>query len=359
MICPPLNNAIIFHLSPRQGINDMEKRLKAILVDGMEGGRPMPALEEREELARVNAGLVVAGCVSEDDIIAAAQDSDAILTIGAPMTRHVMENLPRCRVIVRYGIGYDTVDVDAAIDNNILLVNIPDFCFEEVSNHAIALLLACAKKMVHLNNLVKEGRWREAKQAQSPMGPVYGQICGIIGCGNIGRATAKKAQCFGLKVLGYDPYIDKPLAEENGITLVGLPELLQKADYVLVHTALTRETHHLISEEQFRMMKPGGYFINTARGAVVDELALIRALQERRIAGAGLDVFEKEPVDPGNPLLKMDNVIVLPHSASYSDAAFKRLRQSVGREAARVLSGKWPKNVVNKTCRPKVELTPE
>jgi D-3-phosphoglycerate dehydrogenase len=337
----------------------MDRRFKVILVDGMEGGRAMPALEETEELAKVNAELVVADCTCEDDIIATAKDADAILTIGAPMTRRVLENLPKCRVIVRYGIGYDTVDVDAATDNNILLVNIPDFCFEEVSNHAIALLLACAKKLVPLNNLVRAGRWMEAKQAQSPMGSVYSQVCGIIGCGNIGRATAKKARCFGLKVLGNDPYLDKTLANENGITLVDLPELLKKADYVLVHTVLNKETYHLIGEKQFRMMKPGAYFINTARGAIVDEPALIRALREKWIAGAGLDVFEKEPVDPENPLLKMDNVIVLPHSASYSDAAFIRLRQSVGREAARVLSDKWPKNVVNKTCRPKFELKRE
>jgi D-3-phosphoglycerate dehydrogenase len=337
----------------------MDKRFKVILVDGMESGRAMPALEETGELAKANAELVVAGCTCEDDIIATAKDADAILTIGAPMTRRVLENLPKCRVIVRYGIGYDTVDVDAATDNNILLVNIPDFCFEEVSNHAIALLLACAKKLVQLNDLVKAGRWREAKQAQSPMGSVYGQVCGIIGCGNIGRATARKARCFGLKVLGSDPYLDKTLAEENGISLVDLPELLKKADYVLVHTVLNKETYHLIGEKQFRMMKPGAYFINTARGAIVDEPALIRALREKWIAGAGLDVFEKEPVDADNPLLKMDNVIVLPHSASYSDAAFVRLRQSVGREAARVLIGKWPKNVVNKTCRPKFELKRE
>jgi D-3-phosphoglycerate dehydrogenase len=337
----------------------MRKRFKVILVDGMEGSRPMPALEEAEELAKINAELVVADCTREDDIIATARDADVILTIGAPMTRRVMENLPKCLAIVRYGIGYDTIDADAATDNHILLVNIPDFCFEEVSNHAIVLLLACAKKLILLNSLVKEGRWMEAKKAQSPMGPVYGQICGIIGCGNIGRATAKKAQCFGLKVLGCDPYVEKSVAVENGITLVDLPELLQKADYVLVHTALTRETRHLIGEKQFKMMKPNAYFINTARGAVVDEPALIRALREKRIAGAGLDVFEKEPVDPENPLLKMDNVIVLPHSASYSDAAFIRLRHSVGREAARVLSGKWPKNVVNKACRPKVDLRRE
>lgn len=338
----------------------MKKQLKTILVDGMESsGRPMPALEEREELAKIGEDLVVADCRTEDDVINAARDAVAILTYGASMTRRVMEQLPKCQVIVRYGIGYDTVDVNAATDNHILLVNVPDFCFEEVSNHALALLLACAKKVTLLNSLVKQGKWMEAKQVQSPMGPVFGQTCGIIGCGHIGRVTAKKAQCFGLKVLGYDPYLARPLAEQAGITLVDLPELLRESDYVLLHTALTKETRHMIGETQLKMMKPGAYIINTARGAVIDEPALIRALQEKRIAGAGLDVFEQEPVAPQNPLLKMDNVIVLPHSASFSDEAFIRLRHCVGSEAARVLSGKWPKNVVNKTCQPKTALKRE
>ena len=188
------------------------------------------------------------------------------------------------------------------------------------------------------------------------MGSIYGQTLGIIGCGNIGRMTARKAQCFGLKILGYDPYVDKSLAKESGITLVSLPELLKESDFVAVHALLNKETWHLIGEKEFKQMKPTAYFINTSRGSVVDEPALIKALQEKSIAGAALDVFEKEPVDSDNPLLKMDNVVVTPHSASYSDVAFKRLRTSVGQEAARVLSGRWPKNVVNKTVKPKVNL---
>ncbi|MEE9398641.1 MAG: NAD(P)-dependent oxidoreductase, partial [Dehalococcoidales bacterium] len=165
-----------------------------------------------------------------------------------------------------------------------------------------------------------------------------------------------KAQCFSLKVLGYDPYVDKSLAKESGITLVSLPELLKESDFVSVSTLLSKETWHLIGEKEFRQMKPTAYFVNTSRGSVVDEAALIKALQEKWIAGAGLDVFEKEPVAPDNPLLKMENVVVTPHSAAYSEASFKRLRTSVGQEAARVLSGQWPKNVVNKAVKPKVNL---
>ena len=333
----------------------MERRCKVVWVDRMRG-LVAPMVEETEELAKANAELVSADCATEDEIIEAAKDADAIITWGAQITRRVMEALPKCKVIVRYGVGFDTIDVGAATDNDILVVNVPDFCWEEVSNHAITLLLACAKKLALLNDLTKQGLWAESKQAQAPMGSIYRQTLGIIGCGNIGRMTARKAQCFGLKILGYDPYLDKSLARESGITLVSLPELLKESDFVAVHTLLNEETWHLIGEKEFKQMKPTAYFINTSRGSVVDEPALIKALQEKWIAGAALDVFEKEPVDSDNPLLKMDNVVVTPHSASYSDVAFKRLRTSVGQEAARVLSGRWPKNVVNKTVKPKVNL---
>jgi len=333
----------------------MERQCKVVQVDRMRG-LVIPMVEETGELAKANAELVSADCATEDEMIEAAKDADAIITWGAQITRRVMEALPKCKVIVRYGIGFDTIDVDAATDNDILVVNVPDFCWEEVSNHAITLLLACAKKLVLLNDLTKQGLWAESKRAQAPMGSIYGQTLGIIGCGNIGRMTARKAQCFGLKILGYDPYVDKSLAKESGITLVSLPELLKESDFVSVHALLNKETWHLIGEKEFKQMKPTAYFINTSRGSVVDEPALIKALQEKWIAGAALDVFEKEPVDSDNPLLKMDNVVVTPHSASYSDVAFKRLRTSVGQEAARVLSGRWPKNVVNKTVKPKVNL---
>ncbi len=337
----------------------MERQFKVVRVDRIDSSAIM--IEEAKELAQVNAELVGANCTTEVEIIEAAKDADAILTAGAQMTRRVMEALPKCKAIIRYGVGYDTIDVDAATDNGVIVVNIPapEWCAEEVSNHAIALLLACAKKLVFLNNCTKQGRWAECKRAQAPMVSIHGQTLGLVGCGGIGRVTGRKAQCFGLKVLGYDPYADKSLAKEHGITLVSLPELLKESDFISVHTLLNKETWHLMGEKEFRQMKPTAYFINTSRGSVVDEPALIKALQEKWIAGAGLDVFEKEPIDSDNPLLKMDNVVVMPHSASYSDAAFKRVRIIVGQEAARVLSGRWPKNVVNKTVKPKVKLVKE
>ena len=340
----------------------MERQFKVVRVSRTNMHIPPVEMEEEAKgLAKVNVKfkLVEAACATEDEAIEAAKDADAILMWEGQLTRRIIEALPKCKVIVGYAIGFDNIDVDAATDNGILVVNIPTFCLEEVSNHAITLLLACAKKLVFLNEGTKQGRWTECTRALAPMVSIYGQTLGLIGCGNIGRMTARKAQCFGLRILGYSPHVDKSLAKESGITLVSLPELLKESDFISVHTHLNKETQHLIGEKEFKQMKPTAYFINTARGSVVDEPALIKALQEKWIAGAGLDVFEKEPVDPDNPLLKMDNVVVTPHSAGYSDVAVKRVRTNVGQEAARVLSGRWPKNVVNKTVKPKVNLVKE
>ena len=315
-----------------------------------------PVEIEAEELAKVNAELVDVECATEDEIIEKAKEADAILLVFAPMTRRVTGALPKLKVIVRYGIGYDTVDVDGATDNGVLLVNIPDFCLEEVANHAIALLLTLGGKLVSINEDMKQGRWAEAQLSRVTVEAPYEQTLGLVGCGKIGRMTARKAQCFGFRILGYDPYVDTSVAKEHGITMVSLPELLRESDFISIHALLNKETRHLIGEKEFKQMKPSAYFINTARGAVVDEAALIKALQEKWVAGAGLDVFEEEPIDPGNPLLKMDNVVVSPHCCSHSVASIKRLKRSVGQEAARVLSGRCPKNVVNKAVKPKINL---
>ncbi len=336
-----------------------EKGSRGIVARVDADGSRAPMVEEKEEIAKVNAELIGVDCISEDDIIAKAQNADVIITGLGTMSRRVMEGLPRCKAIVRYGIGYDNIDVPAATDNRIIVINIPDFCFEEVANHALALLLVCAKKIVWFNNLVKQGRWTEAHRSLVPMGQIRGQTLGIIGCGNIGRTIARKAPFLKLKVLGYDPYVDKALAAESGIKLVSLPELLKESDYISLNVILNQETRHIVGEKEFHQMKSSVYLINTARGPVVDEAALIKALQEKRIAGAGLDVFEKEPIDPQNPLLKMDNVVVMPHTASYSDVAFALLRRTVGQEAGRVVSGYWPKSVMNKGVQPKVKLIKE
>jgi D-3-phosphoglycerate dehydrogenase len=307
---------------------------------------------------KLDVETVEARIRTEDELIALAKDVDAAMGGGPLYTRRVMESLAKCRAIVTYSVGYDGIDVAAATENGILVVNNParEWCVEEVSNQAMALLLACAKKLTRLNELVKKGRWMDSRAVLPPMVPVHGQTLGLVACGDIGRMTAKKAQAFGLKMIGYDPYADKAKVQAAGIELMGLTEVLGKADFVSVHAPLGKETFHLISEREFRQMKPTAYFINTARGSVVDEAALIKALSEKWIAGAGLDVFEKEPTPADNPLLKMDNVIVMPHTASYSDAAVEIQPLNPTEEVVRVLTGHWPKNPVNPNVKPKFAL---
>ncbi len=333
------------------------ERFKVVSLGKLSGTSLIP---EEKELAGLNADvkIILARCQTEEELIAAAKDADAIMGGGRLFTRRVMESLTKCRAIITYSVGFDGIDIDAATDNGIVVVNNPAraWCVEEVSNHALTLLLACAKKLIILNNMVKGGRWTETRKVMQPMGCVYGQTLGIIGCGNIGRLVAVKAQAFGLRILGYDPYIDTHLAADYGITLISLPRLLKESDYISLHTPLDKRTFHLIGEAEFKQMRPTAYLINTSRGPVVDEAALIRALQEKQIAGAGLDVFEKEPVDPANPLLKMDNVMMMPHSGSFSDEALELQPVSPAQEVVRVLSGIWPRNVVNPQVEPKFEL---
>jgi len=338
----------------------MKSRFKVVALGKLSGDS---LTMEEKELAKLNAEveLVQAKCNTEDELMKVAKDADAILGGGPLFTRRVMESLTKCRAIVTYSVGFDGIDVDAATDMGIIVVNNPSraWCVEEVSNHTIALLLVCAKKFTLLNDLTRNGHWAEARQVLPPMGSIYGQTLGIVGCGSIGRMTAQKAQCFGLRVLGNDPYVDQSLVNEFGITLMSLPRVLRESDFVSIHTPLDKQTWHLIGEAEFKQMKPTAYLINTARGGIIDEAALIKALQEKWIAGAGLDVFEKEPIDPSNPLLKMDNVVTIPHTASFSDEALEVQPINPAQEVARVLSGQWPKNPINKTVKPKVNLVKE
>ncbi len=295
---------------------------------------------------------------SEDDLLALAKDADAIMGGGPFFTRKLMSSLPKCRIIVCYSVGFDGVDVQAATDNGIVFVNNParEWCVEEVSNQAMALLLACAKKLVLMDTPMKQGRWTDARKVLAPMASIHGQTLGLVACGDIGRMTAKKAQAFNMRVIAYDPYADTARMKALGIELMALPEMLSQSDFISVHAPLGKETFHLIGEPEFRQMKPSAYIINTARGPIIDEAAMIKALQEKWIAGAGLDVFEKEPTPPDNPLLKFDNVILVPHTASYSDAAVATQPVNPAEEVVRVLSGKWPKNPVNPKVQPKFKL---
>jgi D-3-phosphoglycerate dehydrogenase / 2-oxoglutarate reductase len=252
----------------------------------------------------------------------------------------------RCKGLVSFGHGYDQLDLDAAVKHGVILANTAAFGTEEVSNHTMMHFLVCARKFVRHDKLVRQGVWTRAHLA--PMGHIAGQTFGIVGLGDIGRAVARKARAFGLSVIGYDPYVASWDAKEYGVEKVDtVDELCRRSDYVTLHCYLTEETRHIVGRRQFDLMKPTAYLINCARGGVVDELALIEALTAKKIAGAGLDVFEREPVDPSNPLLTMDNVSLTNHYASYSEVAWERAQTQLGEEAVRIATGMWPMSLIN------------
>jgi D-3-phosphoglycerate dehydrogenase len=329
----------------------VSKKLQVVYVDAYDD---VFVSEEREELAKVQAELTLAQCRTEEDFITACKDAEAILSFYFPITRKLIGQIPHCKVMARYGVGVDNIDVDAATEAGIVVANVPDYCFEEVSNHTMALLLGCVRKLVYLDQRIRQGHW---DRFPAPTQSLYDQTLGLIGCGNIARMVAVKARCFGLKVIGYDPYLPPKVAQDAGITLMNLDDVIKQSDFISVHAALTDETRHMVSDREFGMMKPSAFIVNVARGPLIDEKALIKALKEKKIAGAGLDVHEKEPLDRDDPLLTLDNVILTPHTAYYSEASFSKLRRGVGNAAARVLTGYWPKSAVNRAkVKPRAAL---
>ncbi len=299
-------------------------------------------------------------CTSDGEAIEAMAGADIVINAGVALSREVIEETEGVQAIMVGSHGFNHIDHEAATDQGIMVINSAGFCTEEVSNHAILLLLACAKKLGQLNELVKAGKWgAETRAAIMPMVPIYDQTVGLVAFGNIARATARKAQAFGMEVIAYDPYCPPWIAREYRVRLVGsLEELAAESDFVSVHTPLNNETQGLLSESFFKAMKPTAYIVNTCRGPVIDEGALIAALQNGEIAGAGLDVFEEEPTSPDNPLLKMDNVVVSPHSAGSSNMSRIRSGVQVGQETSRLLNGTFPMSIVNPEVRHAIEGRP-
>ena len=268
----------------------MAKKFKIVKVSKQVGDTtkaigPSMSSKEADEFAKVNAELIEVAESDKAGLAAALKDADILLYGGVTISREMIESAPKLVAILFQTVGYDQVDLKAATENKILVVNNPswEWCIEEVSNHALALMLGCAKKMKQLDLLVTQGRWADAKKEQNPMGSIYNQTLGIIGCGAIGRMVARKAKVFGLNIIGYDPYIMHPwLAKENGIQLVSFEEVL-KADYVTLHPDLNETSFHMMNDKAFTQMKPSAYVINTSRGKVIDEVALVKALERRKL----------------------------------------------------------------------------
>ena len=298
-------------------------------------------------LGRVSARMAqLPHMKNEDEMIARTRDADALVVSSWPVTRGVMSALEGLKVVVRTGVGYDVIDVPAATELGVIVVNIPDLWIREVANHALALLLAWNRGVVIMDRQVHAGVW-SGKVPGSRTGALHGETVGIVGLGNIGSAFARRVAALETKVIACDPYVDDQRFAALDVERVSLETLAERSDYVSVHTLLNAETRHLIGEAFFRRMKPTAILINTSRGPVVDEQALARALRDKRLAGAALDVWEEEPVTAANPLLKMDNVIATPHAAYFSSSAVAQIPRRCGEEVARVLTGQRPLNVVN------------
>jgi D-3-phosphoglycerate dehydrogenase / 2-oxoglutarate reductase len=305
-----------------------------------------PTLEPaRQVLADLKAELQLADEPTPGAILRAARQADGLLVTYAPVSGDIIRQLERCRIIARFGIGVDNVDIEAATQAGIVVTYVPDYCVDEVSDHALALLLALARKITYADRLVQAGRWE--MPAVVPLHRLRGRTLGLVGFGKIPRALAPKAQALGMNVLTNDPYISDETTAPLGVRLVDFQTLLQSADYVSIHAPLTAETHHMFKAGTFRQMKPGALLVNTARGPLVDVQALTEALDEGWLAGAALDVLPVEPLPTDSPLLGRDNVILTPHIAFYSEEALLDLQTKAAQEVARVLRGESPQYPVN------------
>jgi D-3-phosphoglycerate dehydrogenase len=299
--------------------------------------------EEKEEFGRVGAELILAQVQEEENLIRACREADGLINQYALLTRRGLEHLPNCKVVSRYGVGVDSVDLKAATDLGIIVANVPDYCIDEVANQTISMILTLIRKTAFFDRKVKSGQW------DFHLGiPIYrtrGKTMGLIGCGKIGLEVAKRISAFGVRVIAFDPYIEKA---HEGIGLKDLDTVLKESDFISVHCPLNESTRHLIGEKEFQKMAKKPILVNTSRGPIVDEKALIQALAEGRVSGAALDVLEKEPPDPQSPLLKMENVILSPHVSFYSVESISELKRRTAENVSAVLLGKFPKSVVNR-----------
>jgi len=302
--------------------------------------------EEARLFNQMDAELVIGQCRGEEETIALIRDADAILNTYAPMTAKVINTLERCRVIVRFGIGYDNVAVDAATQKGIMVANTTDYCIDEVADQAMAMLLACARGLFSAAKIAREPTW-DLKRLPI-LRRIRGQTLGLLGIGHIGSAVAARAQGFGLRILAYDPYVNGKVARELGIELVDLDTLISQVDYLSIHVPLMKETQGMVGKEMFAKMKSTAFLINVARGRIVNQAALCWALQQGEIAGAALDVLETEPPKSDDAIRGLDNVLLTPHSAWYSEESRAEMRRRAVGQVVSVLKGELPYSLVNR-----------
>ena len=297
-----------------------------------------PSLDPaKAALARVNPTFRISKSSGADDILAVAKDADAILVTYAKLTRDILLQLTKCKAIGRFGLGVDNIDLPTAKEKGIAVNYVPDYCIREVSDHAIALLLALIRKIPLANRLVQAGRWE--MPAVVPIRRIEGTVLGLVGFGHIPRLAVPKAQAFGMKVLAYDPFVKPDQFKALNVEGVDLDTLLKSSDYISVHAPLLPATRGMLNADAFAKMKKGVYIVNTARGPLIDETALVAALSSGQVGGAALDVVASEPLAKDSPLLGRDNVIITPHTGFYSIEALEELQSKCAADVARVLSG--------------------
>jgi len=308
--------------------------------------------EEKEEFDRIGAELILAQVREEEELIRVGKEADGLINQYALLTRRVFENLPKCKVVARYGVGVDSIDLRAATDLGIIIAFVPDYCIDEVASHAVAMILTLTRKTAFFDRKVKSSQWDF--RPGTPIHRIQGKTLGLIGCGKIGFEVAKRISAFGVKVMAFDPYIQR--AGEK-IELTDLETVLTKSDFISIHCPLNESTRHLVGEQEFKKMERKPFLINTSRGPIVDEKALIQALEEGRISGAGLDVLETEPPSSKNPMLKMENVILSPHVGFYSEESISELKRRTAKSVSDVLRGMWPGSVVNQEVMGRTRAT--
>jgi D-3-phosphoglycerate dehydrogenase len=312
---------------------------------------------ERGILAEAGCALRIAQCRTSADVIAAAADADGVIVQYAPLSRASLAGLPRLRIISRYGIGMDNVDIPAATELGIWVANVPGFCAPEVAEHALAMLLACHRRLFALDRSVRDGRWDVTAVAGSTR-RLDDATLGIVGFGTIGRRLADHATGLGLRVLAHSPRSAARHAAEHGATSVDLATLLRESDYVVLLCPLRPETRHLIGPVTLSLMKPTAYLVNVSRGGLVDEPRLVEALADGRLAGAALDVFEREPLPDDSPLRRLPNVLLSPHGAWYSPRALAELQERVTRNVVEALAGRAPASLLNPDAAPRPPASP-
>ena len=332
---------------------------KIVGVDGVE--HPVDEAGQ-EKLKQAGAEWIQSHCETEEATIEAAKDADGVLFSDAPMNATVLKSLKKCKFAIRYGIGMDNIDAKAATECGIVVANVRDAFTEEVANHGLSLLMALARKLNIFDKLVKESDWTDPETRQhwggSVVGPLplHDQTAAVLGFGRIGKSLAKKLLALKLNVLIFDPYVKPEDVEKEGCVPATIDTIVKNSDYICCCCPLTDETRGILGEKELQIMKDTSYLVNVARGGVVDEKALIKALDNGWIKGAGLDVFESEPILNDNPLRKMDNVILTPHAGSYSVSSYKSLRDTVVEQAVQILNGEWPKYLYNTDIQDKLDI---